>query len=344
LVVRQVTFRGPGQVAVKDRPEPIVQEPGDAIVKVSMSAICGSELPAYRGEIERPPGDIGHEFVGTISAVGETVERLSVGERVVSPFSVFCGGCFYCKQGLLTVCENFQAFGRHLPGTQAEYVRVPNAEAVLQPLPDGLPDEKAIFVADLLTGVYAGLDLAGVKPGYAVAVAGCGPTGLTAQLVAHAMGAGQVFGIDHHEYRLAAAERIGSIPINFDKEDAQARVREATGGRGADIAVEAAGSAKALSDAAGLARGWGTLLNLGTGLGDDVAFPVRQVTGDHVRLVPAGSPAVRNYMAPVLKMLANGVIDPAPVVSHTLSLDEAGRGFEMMSKRSDGALKVLLRV
>lgn len=341
--MKAVIFQAPGRLSLEEVAEPRIEEARDAVVKVTLTAICGSELPAYRGRSERRPGGIGHEFVGTVSALGEGVDRLSVGQRVVSPFSVFCGGCFYCKQGLLTVCERFQAFGRQLPGSQAEYVRVPNADAVLEPLPDALPDEKAIFLAELLTGAFAGLELAGLKAGDSVAVVGCGPTGLAAQLVAWTMGAGQVFAVDHHDYRLAAAASIGSTALDFTRDDVATTVRSATGGRGADIAVEAVGTSRALSDASALVRRRGALLNLGTELDDAASLSVRHLTGDHIRLVPAGSSPVKNYMAPVLKMLLRGVIDPSPLISHTLPLDEAPHGFELMSQRRDNALKVLLR-
>ena len=190
--MKSVVFRAPGNVAVEERPPPQIEEPGDAIVRVRLSAICGHDILSFTGRRAREPGTIGHELVGDVSAVGEAVSRVEVGQRVVSPISVWCGGCFYCKQGLLTACENSRFFGQHLPGAQAELVRVPNADAVLEPLPADLEDEKAILLADVLAGAYAGLRLAGLKAGDSVAVLGCGPTGLSAQLLARAMGASQV--------------------------------------------------------------------------------------------------------------------------------------------------------
>jgi threonine dehydrogenase-like Zn-dependent dehydrogenase len=340
--VKAVRFQAPGRLSVDDVEEPRLEEPTDAIVKVTLTAICGSELPAFRGLVEREPGGIGHEFVGSVSAVGEGVRRIAVGQRVVSPFSVACGGCFYCKQGLLTACERFQTFGRHLGGSQAEYVRVPNADAMLEPLSPSLPDDKALFAADLLTGVYAALTLAGIRAGDSVAVVGSGPTGLAAQIMARAMGAGQVFATDHHDYRLEVSAKLGTTAMKSGR-DVPDRVKAATGGRGVDVSVEAVGTAEALADASSLARRWGTLLSLGTELDKKpVIFPIGDLTGEHIRLVSAGSPPVRNYMAPVLKMLSGGVLDPAPIISHRLPLSEAPRGFEMTSARSDGALKVLL--
>ena len=341
--MKSVVFRAPGNVAVEERPPPQIEEPGDAIVRVRLSAICGHDILSFTGRRAREPGTIGHELVGDVSAVGEAVSRVEVGQRVVSPISVWCGGCFYCKQGLLTACENSRFFGQHLPGAQAELVRVPNADAVLEPLPADLEDEKAILLADVLGGAYAGLRLAGLKAGDSVAVLGCGPTGLSAQLLARAMGASQVFAVDRNDYRLAAAARAGASVLNYESEDVEARVRDATTGRGVDVAVEAVGTAAALAQAADLTRPWGTLLSLGHGIEPEVSFPIGRLTQRHVHLLPAGFTPVKSYMAPLTRMLSRGVLDPSPIVSHVLPLSEAPRGYALMADRRDGALKVLLR-
>lgn len=341
--MKAVIFHAPGTISVEERPAPAIEAPGDAIVRVSLTAICGHDVLTYRGQRQREPGSIGHEIVGTVSAIGEGVGRLAAGQRVVSPASVSCGGCFYCKQGLLTACERLRFFGHHLPGAQAELVRVPNADAGLEPLPTDLEDEKAIFLADTLSGAYAGLQMADLKAGESVAVLGCGPTGLCAQLVARSMGAGQVFAIDRHAYRLAAAAKAGMVALDLDKADISASITAATGGRGVDLAVEAVGSAAALGQAAALVRPWGRLLSLGHGIEAEASFPIGRLTARHVRLIPASFPPAKNYIAPLAKMLAHGVIDPGPVASHVLPLTEAARGYELMANRQDGALKVLLR-
>jgi len=321
-----------------------IEAPGDAVVRVTTTAICGSDLLPYRGRTQRAPGStIGHEFVGIVEDVGPEVTALAPGARVVSPFSIWCGGCFYCKQGLLSACEQGAVFGVRIPGGQAEYVRVPNAGAVLEPLPEGLSDESAVFLSHPLTGIYAALQMAEIKAGESVAVLGCGPTGLCAQLLARTMGAARVFAVDHHADRLAAAERLGCIPLDFDSDDVGARIRAATGGRGADLVIEAVGTAAAVASGAGLARPWGTLLSITLGVEPEATFPIGRLTGRRVRLLPAYAPAVKNYMAPVMKMLTRGLLDPSPIVSHVLPLADAARGYELMAKRAEGALKVLLR-
>ena len=340
-----MVFKGKGQVVVEERPEPRIEAPTDAIVRVGMATVCGTDVRVFNGRIPAAPDSvIGHEFSGVVEETGPDVARFKAGDRVVSPFSVFCGGCFYCKKGLLTACERRQVFGfGGLGGAQAEYVRVPMADAVLEHIPTSVDDTQAAFLSDVLPGTFAGLQLAGLQPGDSVAVVGCGPTGLCTQLLAKAMGAARVYGIDHHPDRLAMAARLGATALNSDTEDAAARVRAETGGRGVDLAAEATGTLAGLTAAAALPRQWGTLLGLGVGVEREGQFPVGGLGSRHVRFVPAGIPPVKNYIAPLIKMIANGVVDPRPIASHTLPLAEAARGYEIMAARADGALKVLLK-
>ena len=290
--MKAVVFYEPGRVEVEERPDPKIEAPGDAIVKVSLAPVCGSDIVGYRGRgAPRQARIAGHEMVGIVSEVGEGVTRLQPGQRVASPFSVWCGGCFYCKQGLLSACEHRAVFGIHLPGAQAEYVRVPNADAVLEPLPDALSDEKAAFLPHILTGVYAGLRMADVKAGASIAVVGCGPTGLATILMAKTIGAGRIFALDHHNYRLAVAEQLGATPLG---EDANSALLAATGGRGADVAVEAVGRVEALARALDLTRQWGTLLSLSLGMEEEASFPIGRLVQKKVRLLPAYAPAVKN--------------------------------------------------
>jgi threonine dehydrogenase-like Zn-dependent dehydrogenase len=255
---------------------------------------------------------------------------------------VHCGGCFYCKKGLLSTCERRQVFGLDLLGAQSEYVLVPNADSVLELVPDDLPDEKAIFLADLLTGVYAGLQTVDATAGESIAVVGAGPSGLATVLMARTLGAGRLFAIDPHAYRLEAAARLGATPIDAHT-DPLPVLREATEGRGVDIAVEAVGKAQAVAMASTYVRPWGTLLALGFGIEPEGRFPIGRMTARRVRMIPAYGPAVKNYMVPVMKMLQRGVIDPTPLISHILPMADAAQGYELMARRADGALKVLLK-
>jgi alcohol dehydrogenase len=339
--VKGLVFRGPGTVQLEDCPDPRIESPGDAIVKVNLAPVCGSDIVAFQGRTPpRAAAVNGHEFVGVVAEVGPGVSRLSLGQRVTSPFSVWCGGCFYCKQGLLSACERRAVFGIQLPGAQAEHIRVPNADSVLEPVPDGLTDQKAAFLPHMLTGVYGALQMADVKAGASVAVVGCGATGLATILMARAMGAGRVFALDHHNYRLGVAEQLGA---NILGEDSQSVLLSETGNRGVDVAVEAAGRAEALARALDLVRPWGTLLSVSLGMEDEAQFPIGRLVQKRVRLLPAYGPAVKNYMAPVVNMLLQGVIDPTPLITHTLPLQEGPRAYELLAAREDGVLRVLLQ-
>jgi threonine dehydrogenase-like Zn-dependent dehydrogenase len=341
--VKAVVFRGARSLSVEEVSEPRIEQPGDAIVRVRLSGISGSNVRAYTGEWQRDPGNvIGFEFMGEVVETGPGVTRLKQGQRVVGPFSVHCGGCFYCKQGLLTACEKRLSFGRDLPGTHAEYVRVPRADAVLEPVPDAVSDMQALFVSDSLPGPFAGLQMAGLKAGESVVVLGCGPTGLCAQLLARVSGAARFIAVDHHDYRLGTAAELGAITVNFDREDAVARVQQLTQ-RGADLVVEAVGRAGALSEAVALVRPWGRILSLGDGIETEAIFPVGTLTRKHATLIPAGVPPIKNSMRSLLRMLERGVLDPTPIATHVLPLSDAPRAYELMANREEGALKVVLQ-
>jgi threonine dehydrogenase-like Zn-dependent dehydrogenase len=221
-------------------------------------------------------------------------------------------------------------------------VRVPRADATLEPLPDTVSDTQAAFLSDVLPGTFAGLEMSGLKAGDVVVVVGCGPTGLCAQLCARHMGAAAVFAIDHHAYRLEAARKLGSIPVDLEGEDARSKVRERTEGRGADVAVEATGTPEGLADAVALARPWGTVVNLGVFFDASAEFPIGRLVMAHITLKPAGIPPVKRYIPRLLKLIAQGRLDPSPIASHVFPLAEAPRGYELMANRQDGALKVLL--
>ncbi len=345
--MKAVVFQGPGRVTVEELPEPTMPEPTDAIVRVTMSTICGTDIRILDGRIPMPPGTpIGHEFVGVVEEVGAAVETVKPGQRVVSPFSTFCGRCFYCRTGILTACRERRFFGTPgMGGAQAEYVRVPRADATLEPLPDPnvINDTQAAFLSDVLPGTFAGLEMGGLKAGDVVAVVGCGPTGLCAQLCAHHMGAATVFAIDHHDYRLEAARKLGSIPIDYDREDARSKVLERTEGRGADVAAEATGMSEGVRAALALTRPWGTVVNLGVFFDQSMDFPIGQWVLGHITLKPAGIPPVKRYIPRLVKLMAQGRLDPSPIASHVLPLAEAPRGYELMARRQDGALKVVLK-
>lgn len=257
-------FHRPGKITCDDVPDPRLKEPDDIILRVTSTAICGSDLHIYDGFMPQLKDMIvGHEFMGIVEETGAEVNRLSVGDRVVVPFPVACGGCFFCNHGLPTHCEhsnkNYGPEGGLMKqkgaglfgytdlyggydGGQAEYVRVPYANVGPRRVSENLSDDQVLFLTDIFPTGFAAIDWANLKGGETVAVFGCGPVGLMAQKVAWLKGAARVIGIDKEDYRLAAARRTArSETINFQQTDPIEAIRELTAGRGADVCVDAVG-------------------------------------------------------------------------------------------------------
>jgi threonine dehydrogenase-like Zn-dependent dehydrogenase len=328
--VKAVVFYEPGRVEVEERPNPKIEAPGDAIVKVSLAPVCGSDIVAYRGRgAPRQATIAGHEMVGIVSEVGEGVTRLQPGQTSREPVLSVVRWLLLLQERAAQRLRTSAVFGLKCrvrkPSTWAYPTRSGAGAAARR-----LSDEKAAFLPHILTGVYAGLQLAGVKAGDSVAIVGCGSTGLATILLAKAMGAGRIFALDHHNYRLAVAEQLGATPLG---EDANSALLTATGGRGADVAVEAVGRVDALARALDLTRQWGALLSLSLGMEEEASFPIGRLVQKKVRLLPAYAPAVKNYMPQVINMLAKASW-PFPL-GHTLALEEAPRAFEMAG-RDDG--------
>src|ERR1700682_450498 len=237
--VKALTFQGPRTVRVDDVPKPALGGPDDALVRVTTGAICGSDLHLYHERIPIQAGAIlGHEFVGVVEEVGAQVSRVKPGDRVVACFFTYCGNCFYCRRGWFAQCESKTVFGygRHfgnLGGGQAEYCVAPNADHTLEPIPDAVSDEQALFAGDILATGYFGAERAGVDAGDSVAVIGCGPVGLMAVMSARLMGAARIFAVDMVPSRLEMAERLGAIAIAGGAKNSAGGGDSQEGGRGA---------------------------------------------------------------------------------------------------------------
>jgi threonine dehydrogenase-like Zn-dependent dehydrogenase len=348
--MKAVVYRGPSEVAVENVAEPRIERASDVLVRVTAASICGTDVRIYWGTLTSlfplVAGDpLGHEFVGVVEEVGKDVRGLRVGQRVVSPFSEHCGTCFYCERDLLTRCESLRAFGLGaawgaLGGGQAELVRVPSAERILLPLDDRVSDAHATVLPDVMSGVYAGME--GLRGGEIVAVVGCGPTGLAAILCARLLGAAKVLAVDHHADRLAVAASLGAMPIDFDACDPVEAIKEQTGGRGADAVADAVGKPGSFAAAYPLVRPYGTVILLGY-IGPEETCSIGDVGLRHVTIKPSLIPPVRKVQARVMRLIAEGRLDPTPILSHTLPLEEAPRAYRMMAERLDGARKIVLR-
>jgi 2-desacetyl-2-hydroxyethyl bacteriochlorophyllide A dehydrogenase len=343
--MRAVTFQAPNEVRVEDVPEPTLLDAGDAVVRIEATGVCGSDLHIYHGRVKIEPGFIiGHEYVGTVLAIGEGVHDVAVGDRVLGCFQTACGHCFFCRRGLFHKCDSSRTFGHgaalgSLQGTQAEQALVPSADLVLRRVPEGMSDEMALFAGDVAgTGYHAVVD-SGLHPGDTVAVLGLGPVGLCAVQAARACGAAHVVAVDSVPERLAMAESFGAVAVHLEEGDPRAAVRELTAGRGVDLCIDAVGHPSALDLAVRLTRKCGTVQTVGV-YAERVEVHMGLVWIKALRLC-TGHANVLAHVDPVLAMMSAGLLDPTPLVTHHMSLDEAPEAYALYDRRE--ALKILLR-
>jgi threonine dehydrogenase-like Zn-dependent dehydrogenase len=318
--MRAVVYRGVERVEVGDVPDPVIEDPKDAIVRVGLTAICGSDLHLYHGKAPLEPGDtIGHEAIGVIEQVGPAVTRFAPGQRVVVSFGIACGACWFCRRGQTQLCEDFGflgygMFGGSLGGAQAELLRVPVADVNLLPVPEGLDDDRAMFVGDALTtGVYAA-GLAGIADGDTVAVVGAGPVGFFCAQAA-LPSASSVLALDLDPARLALAGRTGAVPIDVANRNAQTAVFEHTDGRG-------------------------TVVVMGVYTSELVQAQIGVWWIRALQLRFAGTTPVHAWWERAMAEVQAGRLDPRPIVSHRLPLEEAPKGYELFDTKQ--ATKVLL--
>jgi threonine dehydrogenase-like Zn-dependent dehydrogenase len=334
---------GPERLELVEVPDPVIQAPGDAIVRVTTTALCGADLFPYHGWV---PGFLrgtilGHEFVGVVSAVGPAVTEIRPGDRVISNSTISCGGCIACRAGRSSQCPERALFGysgvyRQLHGGQAELVRVPGADRTLRVLPEGVTDEQAVFVADMLPTGLSGVRRAELATGDVAVVIGCGTVGLMAILFATRI-ARTVIAVDGIAARRALAARFGATPVTPD--DASAVVSQATDGLGADGVIEAAGSPGALGAAIGFVRGQGTVSVIGAHFEPDFPLDLGRMFEKELTLRVTWGHGLDDRDR-ILAMLAAGVIDPTPTITHRFPLEGAAEAYRTFDARE--AIKVLL--
>jgi 2-desacetyl-2-hydroxyethyl bacteriochlorophyllide A dehydrogenase len=342
--MRAVTFQAPGEVRVDDVAEPELLALDDVIVKVEASGICGSDLHIYHGRVQIEPGFvIGHEYVGEVVAAGDDVTRVGVGDRVLGTYGTACGECFFCRREEFHKCDEARVFGHgktlgSLPGAQAELVLVPHANLTLRKIPEGLSDEVALFAGDVMGTGFHAVDSRPLAEGETAAILGVGPVGLCAVQAAKAAGASAVVAIDTVEDRLKMAESFGAIPVHLTEQDPRAEVKKLTEGRGVDLAVDAVGHPEALDMALRLARKAGTVSV--TGVYAERAEVHMGVLWIKALTLTSGHANVIKHLDPVLALLSEGKLDPAPLVTHHMKLDEAPDAYEVYDNRE--ALKIVL--
>lgn len=344
--MRAVTFLGPLALEVAEVAEPSIEVATDVIVRVELAGICGSDLHPYRGhEVGLDEGTVlGHEFVGEVVAVGAEVHDLPVGTIVVSPFSTSCGRCFNCRRGLTARCERGELFGwveegRGLHGAQAEYVRVPLADSTLVQLPEGAEVSAAsLFAGDILsTGLFAAHS-GNVGAATAVTVLGCGPVGLMSVLASAERGASDVWAVDSVPERLELAATCGAVPVDLAQDPIGAIRRD---GHGPDVVIDAVGSPEATRLAYDIVRPGGVIVAVGVHTEASLAITPGELYDKNLDY-RAGRSSARTYIEEALRLGAANRNLLGSIVSHTMSLEDAVKAYDMFDKRRDGTTKILL--
>jgi threonine dehydrogenase-like Zn-dependent dehydrogenase len=338
--MRATTIHAPGDIRFEDVPDPRIEEPTGAIVKVVAGCICGSDLWPYRGENDVTAGaTIGHECVGVVEEVGSGVTQTRVGDFVIVPFCHCDNTCAHCRAGVQSACTNL---GFTQSG-QGEYARVTQADGSLVAVPGGMPDEHLVpsllALSDVMaTGWHAAV-AAGVRPGHTVVVVGDGAVGLSGVLAASQMGAERVIAMSRHEPRQEIARAFGATHVVAERgEEGEARIADLTDGIGADAVLECVGTDGAMRTAFTVARPGSTVGFVGVPHG--VELPVRRMFQKNVGLAGGMAP-VRRYLPDLLDRVLSGAIDPGKVFDLTLPMAEAAEGYRAMDERR--AIKVLLQ-
>jgi len=349
--MKAAVFHGKGKIGIREvpRPEPGV---GQALVKVTLTTICGTDVHILKGEYPVRPGlVIGHEPVGVIEELGVGVTGYELGQRVLVGAITPCGQCAACLSGHTSQCGHgtgYEAlggwrFGNTIDGAQAEYLLVPSAQANLTPIPDGVTDEQVVLLADIASTGFSGAESGGVRIGDAVVVFAQGPIGLCATAGAKLMGASLVIGVDSDPVRLAMARRMGAdVALDFTQVDVVAEVKRLTGG-GADVAIEALGTQGTFENALRSLRPGGTLSSLGVYSGK-LQLPYDAFAaglGDH-RVVTTLCPGGKERMRRLIATVQSGRFDPLPLITHRFTLADIVGAYELFASRRDGVMKVAI--
>jgi threonine dehydrogenase-like Zn-dependent dehydrogenase len=377
--MKAMVYRGPYKVRVEEKPDPKLEHSNDAVVRVELAAICGSDLHLYHGMLPdtRVGHTFGHEFIGTIEQVGSSVENVKVGDRVMVPFNIYCGSCFFCSRGLFSNCHNVNANATAVGGIygyshtaggydggQAERVRVPFADVGPTVIPDDIADEDALMLTDAFSTGYFGAQLADIVEGDTAVVFGAGPVGLAAARSCWLMGAGRVIVVDYLDYRLAKAQTFAyAETVNFGQvNDIVRHLKFLTHGLGADVVIDAVG---AEADGHVLQHVTSAKLKLQGGSPVALNWAIDSVRkGGTVSVMGAYGPlfsavkwgdavnkglTIRTNQAPVKRQwprlfehIRSGAISPRDMITHRIPLDEIAEGYHMFSSKLDDCIKTVV--
>ena len=343
-----LTFAGKEIIEYSSVNDPVLLQPTDAIVKITMAGICGSDLHVYHGrETGLDHGTVmGHEFTGIVEEAGSDVKKFRQGAKVLSPFTTSCGECFYCRIGLTCRCEKGNLFGwvekgHGLHGAQANYIRVPMADSTLLPLSNDLNEKKGLLLGDVFSTGYFCADNAGIKPKNVYVVIGCGPVGLMTIVAAKYLGAETLFAIDTIPERLSKARQFGAVPLNALLVDVKEEILTNTHGRGADAVMEVVGSDQTLKLAIDLLRPGGTISSVGVHTAKHFSFSPGEAYDKNLIYKSGRCPA--HYYAE--KLLHEEVAQRyaiEDIITHQFSLENGAKAYEIFDKKSDGCIKAVL--
>lgn len=349
--MKALVYHGPGQKSWEEVPNPKIEKPGDVIVKIETTTICGTDLHIMKGDLpEVEKGRIlGHEGVGVVTEVGPAVTNFKVGDRVIISCVSACGRCGFCKTGVYSHCLNEEGaegigwiFGYMIDGTQAEYVRVPFADTSLYKLPEGVSNAEGVLLSDILpTGHEIGVQYGGVKPGDVVAVVGAGPVGLSAMLTASLYGPARVIAVDLDANRVSEAKKFGATDgVVASDADWKEQVLAMTDGLGVDVAIEAVGVPRTFEMCTEIVRPGGRVANVGVH-GKSVNLPIEKLWIANIAI--SMGLVNTNTLETLLKMVASKKLDATPFISHTFKLDEIIEAYDVFGRAAETkALKVIL--
>ncbi|RYF42990.1 MAG: alcohol dehydrogenase [Comamonadaceae bacterium] len=344
--MQALVYHGPGQKKLEDRPKPVLQLPGDALVRITLTTICGTDLHILKGDVPtcKPGTILGHEGVGVVEAVGAGVTTFKPGDRVLISCISACGRCEACRKGMTSHCSTGGwILGNSIDGTQAEYVRIPHADTSLHPIPAGADEEALVMLSDILpTGFECGVLNGKVQPGGTVAIVGAGPIGLAALLTAQLYSPAEIIMIDLDDKRLAVGRRFGaSAGINSADGQAAAEVMRLTGGRGVDTAIEAVGIPATFELCQEIVAAGGTIANVGVH-GVKADLHLEKLWSHNITITTRLVDTVSTPM--LLRTLQAGRIDAKQLITHRFKLADMLQAYETFGHAADtGALKVIVQ-
>ena len=347
-MMNAAVFTGPGRIVLGRKPKPVAG-PGEAVIKVTMTTICGTDVHILKGEYPVEPGlTIGHEPVGIIDQLGAGVTGYSLGQRVIAGAITPCGQCHTCLDGHMAQCGGHAIggwrFGNTIDGCQAEYVKVPHAMANLALIPDGLTDEQVLMCPDIMSTGFGGAENGAIRLGDTVAVFAQGPIGLCATAGARLRGASRIIVVDGVPERLAMARRLGADEtIDFHEADPVEQIMRLTSGAGADVCIEALGTQQTFESCLRALKPGGTLSSLGVYSGK-LGLPADAFAaglGDH-RIVTTLCPGGKERMRRLMNVVASRRVDLAPLVTHRFRLEEIELAYDLFANQRDGVLKVAI--